>query len=222
VKLVTDINEINEEFALTIGNFDGVHLGHQQLISELIEKGKSHSLKSAVITFRPHPTEILFPERSSFLINSYEEKRCLFEKYGVDYLVEINFTRDFSTMSAESFLESIIFANKNMKLLHLGYDFAFGANKSGDHDLAKSFSEKNNIEFSIQNEVKNKADIISSTLVRSEIEKGNIAEASKLLGRDFFISRMIKKGEGRGKRIGFPTANITTDKKRIYPGRVFM
>lgn len=215
------LKEIKESFGLTIGNFDGVHLGHQKLINELKKRIIKEGVDNLVVmTFHPHPSEILNPSRKHFLINSNTERRNLMKALGVNHLVEINFNRDFSMMSPEDFLTDHVLCNSNLKVLHLGYDFAFGENKKGDASFIKQFVEQNFNEISIstQEELKSEKDIVSSTLIRKLVEEGSFEKVTSLLGRPFFVEDVIVKGNMRGRTIGFPTANLTTNLKRIYPG----
>lgn len=213
------VEKFNEQkINVTIGNFDGVHLGHQSFLSEVKKQSLAENAKFVVITFVPHPLQIL-KSHTGFLINTYEERRELLEEVGVDYLVEINFTRDFSTLSPEEFLKDYIFSSNVVEKLYLGYDFAFGANKSGDHNLASKVCQENDIELVLQQEFKVSTHNVSSTEVRSNIISGDFAKVSQLLGREHFMSGRVIKGEGRGRLIGFPTANLGYSKDLIIPAK---
>ena len=209
----------NDKVALTIGNFDGVHLGHQQLLSDISTLSKRNNERLVVCTFTPHPKFIL-QNTSNFLINSYHERRNLLEENGVKYLVEFEFNRDFSTQSPQEFLDNYIAICSNLSSLYLGHDFAFGANKSGDHDFVKTYCMKNGIncflekEFVLDGNLKS-----SSTVIRQSLLDGKICDANSLLGRNFYVQGRVIKGQGRGKKIGFPTANIIFPNDRITPKR---
>lgn len=214
---LSDILDKNLKIAITIGNFDGVHLGHQNLISHVMKESKSKGEVLVVCTFVPHPKFILSPAQN-FLINSYEERRELMEDLGVKYLLELNFNRDFSTLTPQEFLDKYININSSVSSLYLGHDFAFGANKSGDHDFVKKYCSTRNIECFLEKEFTlNNLNKASSTSIRKCISSGDISQANKLLGRNFFVRGRIIKGQGRGKTIGFPTANIIFSKDRIIP-----
>src|SRR5205085_1581858 len=116
---------------LTIGNFDGVHIGHRELLKKIKAECQAKNLLFVVVTFVPHPQKILQPDKERFLINSYDQRRTLLKRIGVDVLVEMKFTRDFSTLKAEEFLSKYLLSYPNLKDFYLGYDFAFGANKEG-------------------------------------------------------------------------------------------
>lgn len=223
MKIVRDLNEIkvlekDARIDVTIGNFDGVHLGHREFLDHIRQSAKDDNAKFVVITFVPHPLQIL-KAHSGFLINTYLERRELLAECGVDYLIEIDFTRDFSTLNPDEFLENYIFSFKGINKLYLGYDFAFGANKSGDFHLAKKMCQKYNVELVLQQEYKVEASSVSSTQVRNAITAGDIEKVTELLGRQYFLSGRVIKGEGRGKLIGFPTANLGYEKDLIIPAK---
>ncbi len=220
VKNLSEIkNRHNEDkINVSIGNFDGVHLGHQDFLSKIKNECVKDHAKFVLVTFVPHPHQIL-KGQTSFLINTYEERRELLKNCGVDYLLEIDFTRDFSTLSPEAFLENYIFSFKGINKIFLGHDFAFGANKSGDFNVAKSFCESRKTILVLQNEHKVDGVHVSSTEVRRAILAGDMLQTSTLLGRDYFLSGRVIKGEGRGKKIGFPTANLGYSKELIIPAK---
>lgn len=204
------------KFGLVIGNFDGVHRGHRNLLKEVKDLCEERGVEPVVMTFVPHPMTILRNE-SSFLINSYGERRELLKREGINHLVEISFTRDFSTLSPEQFLENNVLANSNARLFFLGYDFAFGANKKGDHEFVKKYCKDKDIEIIVQKKFESEQGVFSSSLVRSLLKDGKTIEASKVLERPYFMKGRVIKGAGRGRQIGFPTANIEVDFSRLVP-----
>lgn len=218
MQVVKSLNssELDKPFALTIGNFDGVHKGHRKVLDYVKSKANELGLKLVVVTFNPHPQEILNPG-NYFLLNSFPEKCELIKSCGADFLCEIKFDRNFSTLSPENFLKEYIFNNPNLKSIFLGHDFAFGANKSGGHDLAEKFAQKNNVVFEDLAKFTFAGERVSSSLIREKIKTGLISEANDFLGREYFITGRVVKGDGRGKQIGFPTANIGFEKNRVIP-----
>lgn len=195
------------KLGIAIGNFDGVHLGHQKFIKDAKEHCSSNNLSLVVITFNPHPRKIL-KAATGFLINSYVDRRSLLKACGVDHLIEIEFTRDFSTLSPGEFLDDYVLLGHGVKTLFLGYDFAFGANKTGDHKFVKDYCESRSVDFYIESQFKESGATISSTEIRKLISGGKMLDVANLLGRHYFLRGTIVKGEGRGKKIGFPTANM--------------
>lgn len=202
---------------LTIGNFDGVHLGHRQLLKKIKSDCVSKNLLFVVVTFIPHPQKILQPEKTRFLINSYDQRRLLLEQMGVDVLIEMSFTRDFSTLSPEDFMSQHLLQYPNLKNFYLGYDFAFGANKEGGHDLVNQVCNPKGIKVEIQPKFEYENEVVSSSLIRDRIQSGKLDEVNEILGRPFHLEGVVVKGEGRGKKIGFPTANIQVSTDLIVP-----
>jgi riboflavin kinase/FMN adenylyltransferase len=218
IKNFEDLKSVyaEEKVQVTIGNFDGVHLGHREFLAKIKEDCKRTKSQFIVITFIPHPVQIL-KAQTGFLINTYIERRELLAECGVDYLLEVDFTRDFSTLSPEDFLQKYVFSFSSINKVYLGHDFTFGANKTGDYKLAKSLCEKEGISLILQDEFKLDNNSISSSVIRTEIKKGELEKAKKLLGRPYFLTGRVIKGQGRGKQIGFPTANMDYDKDLIIP-----
>lgn len=218
MQVLKSLNELPSDldFGLTIGNFDGVHKGHQGLIEEIKRKCHQRNLALVLVTFVPHPLVILRNEKS-FLLNDYKERRQLLDQLGIEYLVELSFTRDFSTLGPREFLDQHILVNPRVKFFFLGYDFAFGANKAGDHEFVKKYCSDRNIEVEIQEKKEANLGTFSSSLARKFLLEGEPLKAEKILGRPFFLSGRVIKGAGRGKQIGFPTANIELDFNRLIP-----
>lgn len=223
MKIATNTEELisilgQDNVYLTIGNFDGVHLGHQDFLNYIKNESDANNAKFVVITFIPHPSFVLQP-KTNFLLNTYSERRELLSKLGVDVLLELNFTRDFSTQSPINFLNEFVFALKGLKKLFLGHDFHFGANKEGNYSLAKNIAANKNIEIVLHTEFKLKNDTVSSSQIREHLKCGEVESAAGKLGREFFLSGRVIKGQGRGKQIGFPTANLGYDKDIIIPAK---
>ena len=219
MKVLQNLHDIDNapEIGLTIGNFDGVHLGHKQLLQKIKQDCLARKQAFVVVTFVPHPQKILQPEKERFLISSYDQRRKLLSDLGVDYLVEMKFTRDFSTLSPEKFLESFLFCYPKLKNFYLGYDFAFGANKQGGFDLVREICEPRGINVEIQPKFEHKGEVVSSSLLRDLVNSGKIPETNDFLGRPFHLEGLVVKGEGRGKKIGFPTANVQVSPDLIVP-----
>lgn len=218
IKEINDLKLLYSEdkIQVTIGNFDGVHLGHREFLSRISQDCKKNKCKFVVITFVPHPVQIL-KAQSGFLINTFSERRELLSMCEVDYLLEVDFTRDFSTLLPEEFLEKYVFSFVGIDKIYLGHDFVFGANKSGNYNLAKKLCEKVNISLVLQDEFRLDKGEVSSSIVRAAISKGQMESVISLLGRPYFLSGRVIKGQGRGKQIGFPTANLGYGKELIIP-----
>jgi riboflavin kinase/FMN adenylyltransferase len=215
MKLVEDIETITEPFpkaVVTIGNFDGVHIGHQALFYAVIQKAKAIEGTAIAITFEPHPIRVLKQNGLPPLITIYEKKVELIAKMGLDVLICIRFTPEFAAMSAESFVKDLLVERIGMKAIVVGEDYAFGKNREGNLSLLKEYAKRLDFEVIAVDKVQleNKlSERISSTKIRDLILGGEVDTASKLLGRNYQIRGGIVKGRNRGgKQLGFPTANI--------------
>jgi riboflavin kinase/FMN adenylyltransferase len=196
---------------VTTGTFDGVHIGHRKILARLLEKAKEINGESVILTFWPHPKLVLSPDqnsRVSKILSTIEEKTELLESLGIDHLVILPFTREFSELSREQYIEEILINGFGTKAMVIGYDHRFGKNREGGIDYLMEHSErfKIKIEEISRQEIENLT--ISSTKVRQAIENGNIKTANELLGRNYDFSGTVVKGRQLGRQIGFPTANV--------------
>ena len=212
---------------VTIGNFDGIHLGHQALIGRCVAEAKARNLRSVVMSFRPHPVKVLFPERNIKRLFSYQDQQEALTAMGVDVFVVQAFSRALSELSPIRFLNEILLKPLNPQMLVVGYDFAFGAHRQGSIPFLKNFCEENQIDLHIESPVRWQGEIISSSLLRRWIEEGEMKRVNHCLGRSFYLRGVVEKGAGRGKQIGFPTANIFTDtetfpRKGVYISKTWL
>ena len=194
---------------ITIGTFDGVHKGHHKLIERINILANEKKGESIIITFHPHPRIVINPEDKSLrLLNTIEEKISLFEKYGVDNLVIVPFSRDFSEKSAEDYISNFLVKNFHPKNIVIGYDHKFGKNRSGDYHLLEAM--KSQYGYSMEEISKEMLDDIgiSSTKIRNSLQSGEIKLANELLGYNYTLSGMVVRGLQNGRKLGFPTANI--------------
>ena len=216
MELIKNIDKIEKPFknaVITIGNFDGVHIGHQALFHEVIEKADTIDGTSIVMTFEPHPVRVLKQNGHLPLITLYEQKIELIENSGVDVLICVPFTEEFAAISAKTFVEDILLKSIGMKAIVVGKDYTFGRNREGDIDLLKTYANNLGFEVVVADWIqtsKNWPGRISSTRTRELVEEGKVDEAQKLLGRYYQIRGVVTTGRNRGGRLlGFPTANIT-------------
>ncbi len=214
MKLYRGHLEIHENFpkpVLTIGNFDGLHLKHRKLIQSMTERARVEGGTSIIYTFRPHPHHALSPGSAMQLLNTYDEKLEMIEAMGVDVAIEEPFSREFSTIAPEKFLRDILLKRLSALAVYVGYDFAFGKDRAGSLELLKEFCEAEGVECNVCVPLKIGGEICSSTSIREHILAGRIREANALLGREFFYRGLVVRGHGRGKKIGFATANVHTE-----------
>ncbi len=198
-----------ENAVVTSGTFDGVHLGHQKILKRLNEVAELTNGESVVITFYPHPRSVISPDNQIVkLLSTLEEKIELLEKSGVNNLLIIPFTREFSELSSEEFIQKILIETIGTKTLVIGYDHRFGKNREGGFDYLKLNKEKYGfgIEEISRQDIENVG--VSSSKIRKALQEGDVPSADHFLGRNYSLSGVIVKGKQLGRTIGFPTANI--------------
>ncbi len=208
VKSLECVENIQESTAVTVGNFDGIHLGHRFLIEKLKEEAKKRNLKTLVLSFHPHPLKVLSPKQSPCELTNLEEKLNLLEALSIDYAVFIRFDEKFSLMKADDFIREILYKRLSAKFLLVGYDWRFGYRREGEIELAKELGEKLGFEVMSVEPFKINGHIVSSTLIRRLLHSGRLEEAQVYLGRHYWVKRKVVKGDGRGSPIGVPTANL--------------
>ncbi len=206
-----EAKSLRHPLALTIGNFDGVHLGHRELLQRVLEISKKLHGVSALMTFDPHPISVLMPERPLFRIFPAEVQRKIVESVGFDYYIEIPFTKEFASLSADFFLKNYLFEKIQPKSIVVGYDFGFGAHRQGSLELLQKQSNENNCSLEIIQPFQVDHQIVSSTKVREFINRGEVFAARRFLGQPFFVEGLVVKGDQRGRQLGFPTANLSTN-----------
>jgi len=203
-----NIKKNHKNSVIAIGNFDGVHLGHQKVLKEAYQKAKRNNLKFGVVTFEPAPTMFFNKNIKNHRINSVEQKIYYLKKLKLNFLILINFNQSFSNISAKDFIKQVLVNKLKSKYIFISQNFKFGKKRLGNVNTLKSLEKmylyKTIVTFPHQENNKT----ISSSLIRKIISKGNVQEARKLLGRPWSIEGEVVKGEQRGSKIGFPTCNI--------------
>ena len=215
MKIIDRLENISQPFknaVITIGNFDGVHIGHQALFHEVIERAADIDGTSIAMTFEPHPLRVLQKNSLPPLITVYEQKNELIERTGIDVLICIPFTREFASLSAAAFIKDLLVAKIGMRVIVVGKDYTFGRNREGNLSVLKSYASELGYEVIVAEWIKAErevADRISSTKIRELIMAGEVEPARKMLGRHYQIRGLVVKGRDRGgKLLGIPTANI--------------
>jgi len=215
MKIIDHLDKIHEPFksaVITIGNFDGVHIGHQALFHEVIETAETVGGTSIAMTFEPHPIRVLKQNGQPPLITLYEQKAELIERTGIDVLICVPFTRAFASLSADQFIRELLVKKIGMKAIVVGEDYSFGKNREGSIDLLKSYGPDYGFEVILAGWIKMSkgfTDRISSTKIRELVIDGHMTEAEKMLGRHYQIRGRVVIGRDRGgKLLGIPTANI--------------
>ncbi|MBI2294760.1 MAG: bifunctional riboflavin kinase/FAD synthetase [Betaproteobacteria bacterium] len=194
--------------ACTIGNFDGVHLGHQAMLAELTRAAKRLGLPACVLTFEPHPREFFAPDKAPTRLTSLREKLELLAGFGVDRVHICRFNYAFAQITAENFIERILARGLGARWVLVGDDFRFGARRAGDLAVLKQAAPRFALEVVALPSVTLEGERVSSTAVRSALAAGDLDRAGRLLGRAYSISGRVMRGDGLGRKLGFPTANV--------------
>lgn len=218
MKIIRDLQEItlNEPLTASIGGFDGIHIGHQKIIENVVRNSIKNNTKSALITFKPLP-KVFFSKKNFELISIYQKINIL-RKFNLDYLIILRFNAELIAMDPIDFIEDLLIKKLNVKSLTVGDDFKFGKDQKGSVSDLVTYSKKGY--FSIHIEDKHISDNkrISSSLIREAVLENNFALASKMLGRPYSVSGKITHGDKRGSKIGFPTANIKIEPNVLLSG----
>ena len=199
-----------DETVLTIGNFDGVHLGHQALIRRVLKDANENNAQSALITFNPHPQSVLLAHRVPILTN-LDQRLEMFERLGLDSVAVIPFTQHLSQLSAEQFVEQFILSNFKVKGMVIGYDFAFGRNREGTAAVLEEFSRVHGFFFNVFPAYDFGEDIVSSTRIRGALNGGDFELAGRLLDRPYSVQGPVVQGLRKGRQLGFPTLNLVPE-----------
>ncbi len=206
----------NQKTVVTIGNFDGIHIGHKKLITTTRKCALEKNLKSIVITFSPHPLEIVKNNMPFYYIFSEEEKNIEMEKENIDFFIKYPFTKDFSNISPEKFVD-ILIEKLNCKILVVGEDYCFGKDRSGNVNILKQLGEQKGIQVIKISNIVIDGERVSSSIIRECINNRNIKKANLLLNKPYYIFGQVVEGNKLGRTIGFPTANIIPPKNKLLP-----
>ena len=212
MKIFNSLHQINKDFkknSIAIGNFDGVHKGHQKIIKECIKISKKKELNSAIITFKPHPRYFFNKKCKPFKLTSTKTKISEIEKLSPDYLIFLNFNQFLYHLSPEEFIKKILIKRFKTKHIVAGYNFRFGYKRKGNVQLLNKLSKKYYYNLSIIKPIISKnGKIYNSSIIRKNLESGHYNKVKEMLGRTWKIDGKVIKGSGRGKNIGYPTANV--------------
>ena len=196
---------------VTIGTFDGIHLGHKKIIEKVIEKTSGYGGRNFVVTFDPHPRSVVSNGKDIKLLNTLEEKLNILSDFGIQNTLVIKFTKEFSQLSSEEFFKKYIIDGIGIKEVVIGYDHHFGKGRGGDKNTLDEMGIEFNFNVTSVDAVSIDGTTVSSTKIRNALNEGNVKQASMLLGRYYSFSGKVIKGDQRGRLLGFPTANIKLD-----------
>ncbi len=222
MEVIKNLRYINpfKTSVLTMGSYDGIHLGHKKILDEVVKYSSYFKVPSVVITFHPHPREVLVQKDTPFsLIMSLEQKLKIIKSIGVDFVYIINFTEKFSKISADNFIKENVVKNFNPSCIIIGYNHHFGKGRTGSANYLKKFCDEKSIELKIIKPILYENNKVSSSIIRENILSGRIQKSNSLLGSLFCIEAKVCSGSGRGKKLKFPTANVKPiHENQILPG----
>lgn len=216
-----DIHKIQKNLknpVVTIGTFDGVHVGHKALLIRMVERTKALDGVSIVITYHPHPIEILKKKVYPFLLTEKIKKEQFLKAIGIDYVLWLDFDMNLAHLTPEEFVRDYLYKQIGAKEIIIGYDWHFGKNRSGDFHLLKKMEQELGFHVEIVDEVLVDDEIVSSTVIRKYLNEGNIQRANKMLGRNYCIMGTVEKGSQVGREFGYPTCNLKPlEIRKLYP-----
>lgn len=225
--LIFDLENIpqNNGFVVTQGTFDGVHLGHQHVLKQVVNLAKKYNKPSLLITFHPHPRLVIDPQNTSIkLLSSIEEKAKSILEMGIDYVLVLSFTQNISQLSPEDFVSEVLVQKLNVQCMVVGYDHRFGKNRSGGFIELTALAQKYHFDVEEINASEIDEIAVSSTRIRKALTNGELKIANELLGHPYMLTGIVVKGQQLGRQLGYPTANIQIDEpnKLIPPNGVYI
>jgi riboflavin kinase/FMN adenylyltransferase len=222
LRLISELSQVRGPLFLAIGVFDGVHRGHQAVISTSARHAHSAEGTSVVVTFDPHPAKVLRPRDAPHLLTATQHKIALIRALGVSHLLIIEFNREFAATSPEDFVQQLVTHSKPLREICVGHEWSFGKDRRGNLDFLKKLGA--HFDFNVVGiaPVMVHGAVVSSTAIRQVVEAGSLAEAAEMLGRDYTILGTVMRGDQLGKKIGFPTANLSAHSEQFPPNGVYL
>jgi len=202
----------------TVGTFDGIHRGHRAVLSEVVRRGRAAGRPSVLVTFEPHPLEVVNPSAAPRLLTLPDEKRALAVALGIERVEVIAFTPELARLGPEDFVRDVLRVRFEMNELVLGYDHGFGRGRSGDVELVRRLGREDGFAVEVVGAVTDNGQPISSSLIRTAVAHGDLTSAARGLGRPYSLRSVVERGAGRGRTIGVPTINLTSpDPRKLLP-----
>lgn len=202
---------------VTVGTFDGIHRGHQAVLAEIVRRARAADRAAVLVTFDPHPLEIVAPDRAPTLLTTTDEKRLLWPLFGLDYVHVVRFTEAVRQMSPEAFVREVLIGRLRVGELVIGYDHGFGKDRSGDVDVLRRLGADRGFAVDVVGPVAIGSEAVSSSGIRRMVERGDLERAGAALGRPYTAIGRVGRGAGRGRALGFPTANLRLDERKCLP-----
>ncbi len=224
MKVIRGLKNVQSSFtrpAVTLGNFDGVHIGHQRIFRRVREWASSHGGESIVYTFEPHPLKVLAPDRAPGIITDFETKAALMAEFGLDIVISEPFTIEFSRMSPHQFAKQVIGEGLGARAVFVGHNYRFGSGRGGSTTTLQALGAEIGFTVEVIEAVTVDGSAVSSSVIRGLLTSGEIRRAQALLGRPFTIRGTVIRGEDRGRRLGFPTANLATSQDLLPASGVY-
>lgn len=225
MKIIRGLNHTGPDIqnvVLTLGNFDGLHLGHQKILKMVTSRAVQLGVKSMVFTFEPHPLKIIAPDRCPPLLTTFHERMKLFQEMKVDIVLCANFTEKFASQHPDEFVHSVLWEQLRVREIYVGYNYTFGHGKRGTIAMLQEFADRYPFRVQVVEGVDVQGESVSSTTIRNYLRQGNLEKANLLLGRPYVLTGKVIPGCGRGRSIGFPTANIAHGVKLIPKVGVYL
>ena len=221
LRSISELSKLPGPIFLAIGVFDGVHLGHQAVISTSAKHARSANGTPVVVTFHPHPEKVLRPEAAPHLLTATSHKIALIRDLGVGHLLIITFDKQFAATEPEDFAQQLVKHSKSLREICVGHEWSFGKNRRGNLELLNQFGAR--FDFGVVGipPVKVNGELVSSTTIRQAVEAGDLPKAARMLGREYTILGTVVSGDNRGKKIGFPTANLSAHNEQFPPNGVY-
>ena len=221
LRSIAELESLRGPLFLAIGVFDGVHLGHQAVISAATSHARAADGTPVVMTFDPHPLKVLRPQHAPHLLTATQHKIALIRDLGVEHLLVINFDRKFAATSPEEFVEELVMHSRPLREICVGHEWSFGKDRRGNLDLLKRLGVQ--LDFSVVGvpPVLVNGEVVSSAAIRQAVEKGDLAKGAEMLGREYTILGTVTHGNNLGKKIGFPTANLSAHSEQFPPNGVY-
>jgi riboflavin kinase/FMN adenylyltransferase len=221
LRSIPELEKLRGPLFLAIGVFDGVHRGHQAVISTSADHARAGNGTPVVVTFDPHPEKVLRPEKAPHLLTATQHKIALIRNLGVGHLLVITFDKQFATTEPEDFVQQLVSNSKPLREICVGHEWSFGKNRRGNLDLLKRLGAKLDFQVVGVPPVRTNGEVVSSTAIRRAVEKGDFAKAAAMLGREYTILGTVTRGDNLGKKIGFPTANLSAHSEQFPPNGVY-
>jgi riboflavin kinase/FMN adenylyltransferase len=218
---ISELEQLSGPIFLAIGVFDGVHLGHQAVITASLQHAALTDGTAVVVTFDPHPLKVLRPHDAPHLLTATEHKIALIREVGVEHLLLIKFDQQFASTAPENFIEQLVRHSKPLREICVGHEWAFGKGRRGNVDLLRKLGTQHRFDVISIRPVKVNGTVVSSTAIRQAVEAGDFATAAAMLGRDYTILGTVTGGERLGKKLGFPTANLSAHSEQFPPNGVY-